>query len=145
MEKKRSLLYDLIVAIIFLPLTLLALIPMGSTFIYGILFVIGIAGLYAGWQIIQYIMVPDISEDDEKRTGELKAGTYRGIPSIPLNVFQAIGLIIMGITLELPAITVGTSTFSLGYVIWGPICSLILIVTYFFAKKYIQLDFDWEK
>jgi len=143
--KKRSLLYDLIAAIIFLPLTLLALIPMESTFIFGLIFVLGIAGIFSGWQIFQYIMIPDISEDDEKRTGELKAGTYRGIPSIPLNVFQAIGLVIMGSLLELPSITVGTSTFSIGYVIWGPICSLILIVTYLYAKKYIQIDFDWEK
>ncbi|MHA1488904.1 MAG: MFS transporter [Promethearchaeota archaeon] len=142
--KKRSLLYDLIAAIIFLPLTLLALIPMESTFIYGLIFVILIAGMYAGWQILQYIIVPDISEDDEKKTGELKAGTYRGIPSIPLNIFQAIGLIIMGSILELPDITVGTSTFSLGYVLWGPLCSVILLVTYIYAKKYIQIDFDWE-
>ena len=143
--KKRSLLYDLIAAIVLLPLTLLALIPMESTFIYGLIFVILIAGMYSGWQILQYIMIPDISEDDEKKTGELKAGTYRGIPSIPLNVFQAIGLIIMGSMLELPDITVGTSTFSLGYVLWGPLCSVILLVTYLYAKKYVQIDFDWEK
>ncbi len=143
--KKRSLLIDLIAAIIFLPLTLLALIPMESTFIYRIFFILGIAGIYSGWQVFQYILVPDISEDDEKKTGELKAGTYRRIPSIPLNIFQAIGLIIMGSMLEFPDITVGTLTFSLGYVLWGPICSLILIVACLYAKKYVQLDFDWEK
>lgn len=142
--KKRSLLYDLIAAIFFLPLTLLALIPMQSNFIYGVLFILGIAGIYSGWQIFQYIMVPDISEDDEKKTGELKAGTFRGFPSIPLNVFQAIGLIIMGSILELPDITIGTSTFSIGYIVWGPICSLILIITLLYTKKFVQIDFEWE-
>ncbi len=144
--KKRSLLYDLLAAIIILPFTLLALIiPMGSTFIFGILFILGIAGVMGGWFLFQSIMIPDISEDDEKTTGELKAGTYRGVPSIPLNIFQAIGLIIMGAMLELPEITVGTLSFSMGYVIWGPICSLILIVAYLYSRKFIELDFEWEK
>ncbi|MHA1764082.1 MAG: MFS transporter [Promethearchaeota archaeon] len=143
--KKRTLMYDLIAAVIFLPFTLIGLIPMQSTLIYGIIFVLGIAAIYSGWQILQYIMIPDISEDDEKATGELKAGTYKGIPSIPLNFFQAIGLIIMGSILELPEISVGSSSFSIGYVLWGPICSAILLITLFYAKKYITLDFEWEK
>ncbi len=143
--KKNSVLYDFLVAIIFLPFTLLALIPMESTFLYGIFFILGIAGIMGGWFLFQSIVIADISEDDEKTTGELKAGTYKGFPSILLNIFQAAGLIIMGITLELPDITVGTSTFSMGYILWGPICSLILIVAYLFAKKYVLLDFEWEK
>ncbi|MHA1845780.1 MAG: MFS transporter, partial [Promethearchaeota archaeon] len=143
--KKKSLLYDLLAAVIFLPLTLLSLIPAISAVIFGILFLLGMAGIMSGWFIFQSIMVPDISEDDEKATGELKAGTYRGFPSIPLNIFQAIGLMIMGSILELPEITVRSSTFSLGYVLWGPVCSLILLVAYFYARKFIQLDFEWEK
>ncbi|MBA7704881.1 hypothetical protein ES703_113704 [subsurface metagenome] len=51
----------------------------------------------------------------------------------------------MGILLELPKIDVGTATFSIGHVIWGPICSLILIVAYFYSRKFVKLDFDWEK
>ncbi len=143
--KKRSLLYDFLAAIIFLPFTLLALVPMETTLIYGILFVFGIAGVMGGWYLFQSIFIADISEDDEKSTGELKAGTYKGVPSIPLNIFQAIGLLILGGILELPEITVGTSTFSIGYVLWGPICSVILIAAYLYSRKYIKLDFDWEK
>jgi len=90
-------------------------------------------------------MIPDISEDDEKRTGELKADTFRGIPSIPLNIFQAWGLIMMGAILELPSISVGPSAFSIGYILWSPICSVILIVTLLYARKYIKLDFEWEE
>jgi len=143
--KKRSLLYNFLLAIILLPLTLVALIPMGSTLIYGILFVLGIAGIMGGWYLFQSVFIADISEDDEQKTGKLKAGTYRGLPSIPLNIFQALGLLLLGITLGLPKISVGTSTFSIGYVLWGPICSLILIVAYFYSKKFITLDFEWEK
>ncbi|TFG12932.1 MAG: MFS transporter [Promethearchaeota archaeon] len=143
--KKRCLLYIFLSAIVFLPFTLLALIPMISTFIYGLLFIIGIAGCIAGWYLLQPIYIADIAEDDEKTTGELKAGIYKGFPSIFLNIFQSLGLLMMGIILSLPTITVRNSTFSIGYILWGPICSVILIIAYLYSKKYVKLDFEWEK
>jgi GPH family glycoside/pentoside/hexuronide:cation symporter len=143
--KKPSILYIFLSLILFLPFTLLGMIPMESFFIYGMLFTLGIAACTGGWFLIPPVVIADITEDDEKTTGELKAGMYSGFPSIFLNIFQALGLFIMGIILELPDITVGTSTFSLGYVVWGPIVSLILIVAYVYTRKFIQLDFEWEK
>ncbi|MBA7504581.1 hypothetical protein ES706_03227 [subsurface metagenome] len=143
--KKRSLLYIFLVAIIILPFSLLGLIPMDSSIIFGILFILGLAGAMAGWFLLPPVFISDITEDDEKTTGELKAGIYKGFPSIVLNLFQIVGLLIMGVLLELPKIDVGTATFSIGHVIWGPICSLILIVAYFYSRKFVKLDFDWEK
>ena len=143
--KKRCLLYIFLSAIIFLPCTLLALIPMTSTFIYGLLFIIGIAGCIAGWYLLQPIYIADIAEDDEKTTGELKAGIYKGFPSIFLNIFQSLGLLMMGLILSLPSISIRNSTFSIGYILWGPICSVILIIAYLYSKKYVKLDFEWEK
>ena len=138
--RKRSLLYIFLTAIIFLPFTLLGLLPMGSTFIFGIIFILGITGCMGGWFLFPSIMYADIAEEDEKSTGELKAGIYTGFPSIILNLFQALGLFIMGMILELPSL--GTLTYSIGQVIWGPICLLILICAYFFARKFIKLDFE---
>jgi len=143
--KKQSVLYIFLVAIIFLPFSLLGLISMNFSQIFGIIFILGLAGCMAGWFLLPVIFIADITEDDEKRTGELRAGIYNGFPSIILNLFQTIGLLLMGIILELPKITVGTTTFSLGYVIWGPICSLILVIAYFYSRKLVQLDFEWEK
>jgi len=137
--RKRSLLYVFLTAIVFLPLTLLGLLPMESTFIFGIIFILGITGCMGGWFLFPSIMYADIAEDDEKSTGELKAGIYTGFPSIVLNLFQALGLFIMGLILALPSLGL---TYSIGYVLWGPICSLILIGAYFFAKKFIKLDFE---
>ena len=138
--RKRSLLYIFLTAIIFLPFTLLGLLPMGSTFIFGIIFIVGITGCMGGWFLFTGIIYADIAEDDEKSTGELKAGIYKGFPSIVLNLFQALGLFIMGMILELPSM--GTLPYSIGYVVWGPICSLILIGAYFFTRKFIKLDFE---
>jgi len=137
--RKRSLLYIFLTAIVFLPFTLLGLLPMGSTFIFGVIFIIGITACMGGWFLFPSIMYADIAEEDEKSTGELKAGIYVGFPSIVLNLFQALGLIIMGMILELPSWGL---PYSIGQVIWGPICAVILICAYFFARKFIKLDFE---
>ena len=143
--KKKSLLLLFLFAIILLPTSLIGLIPFATNIAFGIIFILIIAVALSGWALFPYIYKADMAEDEEKRTGELKAGLYDGFPSIILNIFQAFGPMVIGLVLSLPMITVGALTYSFGLVLWGPICSLILIVAYFFTKKYIQLDFDWEK
>ena len=143
--KKQALMYLYIFAIILLPTTLIGLLPFAANAVFGIIFILIIAAVLSGWNLFPYIYMADLAEDDEKRTGQLKAGIYAGFPSILLNIFQAFGPLIIGAILSLQDITVGALTYSLGLVIWGPICSLILIVAYFFTKKFVKLDFDWEK
>lgn len=144
--KKATLLLVFLLAVFFFPVTLLALIPMESYIILGIIFMMGIAAILGGWFLFPYIVYADVAEDDEKTTGELKAGIYAGFPSIILNIFQAVGAILIGALFELPDIVVGTGDpFSLGLLVFGPICSIILLVSYFYTKKYVTLDFEWEK
>jgi Na+/melibiose symporter-like transporter len=143
--KKKTLLYVFIVGIILLPITLLGLIPLESYLIVGIFFIVGIAALLGGWYLFPYILDADMAEDDEKSTGELKAGIYTGFPSILLNIFQALGVFILGVVISLPNITVGSSSFSVGLILWGPICSIILICSYIYTKKLLTLDFEWER
>ncbi len=144
--KKRALLYVFLFGGVFLWFTLIGLIQTDLTLIFGIIFIIGIAGMLGGWFLFPYIIYADLAEDDEKSTGELKAGTYAGYPAIILNIFQAIGVFGLGVAIDnLPNINVGTLTFSLGLVVWGPICSIILLITYFYTRKCVQLDFEWEK
>ena len=142
--KKQTLLYVFILGIIFLPITLLGLIPMESYLLLGIIFIIGIAAILGGWYLFPYILDADMAEDDEKSTGELKAGIYTGFPSILLNIFQAFGVLTLGIIVSLPNIVVGDSSFSIGLILWGPICSIILICSYVYTKKLLTLDFEWE-
>ncbi len=143
--KKQSLLYVFLIAAVFLPISLIGMIPMESTFIFGMIFILGIAAILGGWFLFPYIMYADLAEDDEKRTGELKAGIYTGFPSIVLNLFQALGTYILGIAIALPNITVGNLSYSIGYVLWGPICSGILICSWLYTRKFVTLDFEWEK
>ncbi len=90
------------------------------------------------------IWFADLAEDDQKRTGEMKAGIYIGFPSIALNLFQALGPIILGAVNEIAYSIPGTAV-PIGLVLWGPVCSLFLIVAYFVARNYIKWGFDWEK
>lgn len=144
--KKPTLLYILLFAMIYLLLTLVGLLPMAANLVFGLIFIIGIAAMLGGWGLFPYVIYADLAEDDEKSTGALKAGVYAGFPSIPLNAFQAFGVFVLGVAIEsLPDITVGTLTYSMGLVLWGPICSLFLLISYFFTRKYVKLDFDWEK
>ena len=144
--KKPTLLIIILFGIVFLPLTLVGLMPIAVNLVFGLIFIIGIAAILGGWGLFPYIIYADLAEDDEKGTGNLKAGVYAGFPSILLNAFQAFGVFILGFFIEnLPDIDVGPLTYSLGLVLWGPICSIILIVAYLYTRKYIKLDFDWEK
>jgi len=119
---------------------------MDSYLILGILFIAGVGAILGGWYLFPYIVYADVAEDDEKSTGDLKAGTYTGFPSIILNIFQAIGAIVIGLMFSLPSITVGSlDPYSIGLAFFGPICSVILLVSYFYTKKYVNLDFEWEK
>ena len=147
--KKKALLYIFILATAFLPISLLGLIPMNSYLVIGIIFIVGIGAILGGWFLFPYIVYADVAEDDERSTGELKAGIYTGFPSIILNIFQALGAFLIGSILSLPKLeryyVAEPYSFSIGLLIFGPIVSLILLISYFYTKKYVELDFDWEK
>ena len=135
-----------------MPISLLGLIPsqLGLTYlIIGIIFIVGIGAILGGWFLFPYIVYADVAEDDEKETGELKAGIYAGFPSIILNLFQALGAFVIGSILSLPKLerfyVAEPYSFSVGLIIFGPIVSIILLCSYFYTKHLVKLDFDWEK
>jgi len=144
--KKYSLLNVMLLGVFFLPFTLLGLIPLANYMILGIIFIIFIGAILGGWFLFPYLIYADYATDDEKATGSLKAGVYAGFPALILNAFQAFGVMVLGVAIEsFPAITVGSAIYSFGLVIWGPICSVVLLIAYLYTKKYVILDFKWEK
>ena len=142
--KKPTFTLILFAGVIILPLTLVGLIPGQVGFLFGIIFVLGIAMVLGGYYLFPYIWLADTAEDAEKKFGEgRKSGLYAGFPQVLLNVFQAGALFMTGLILSLP--NVPGKDFSYGYVLWGVWCSIIFLIAYLFTKKYITLDFDWEK
>ncbi len=140
--KKQTMLFIYILAALVLPITLLGLIPLNNFLFVGLFFMIGIGASLGGWYLLPAIIFADLAEYDERTTGELKAGTYTGVPSIFLNIFQALGVFLLGVINELPRITVGSLSYSMGLIIWSPICSLILLIAFFYTRKYLILDIE---
>ena len=58
--KKPTLLIVFIFAIVFLPITILSLIPMDSTLILGVVFIAGVAAILGGWYLFPYIVYADV-------------------------------------------------------------------------------------
>ena len=121
--------------------------------IFGFAFMLGIAGSLGGWFLFPAIYYADLAQDDQISTGELKAGIFAGFPSIILNLFQALGTFILGQLYRfLPDVTVGTYiypvsnalTFNMAEVIWGPIVFVFMLITFFYTKYLVKLDFEWE-
>ncbi len=142
--KKQTFLIILITGIIILPFSLIGLIPGGVGLIVAILFILGIAAFLGGYYLFPYIWLADTAEDAEVKFGEgRKSGLYAGFPQILLNIFQAIALFVTGFILGLP--NVPGQDFSWGYVLWGVWCSFVILIALLFTKKFITLDFKWEK
>jgi Na+/melibiose symporter-like transporter len=146
MGKKRSLLYIFLFAVVFLPMTSLVLIVAIPRLILGIIFIIGATGVLGGWFLFPYIIYADVAEDDEKRTGQLKAGIYTGFNSIFLNLFQAFGVFVLGTAISaLPSIALMGKEVAWGLIVFGPISSFILLIALLYTNRYVKLDFEWEK
>ncbi|MBD3349995.1 MAG: MFS transporter [Candidatus Lokiarchaeota archaeon] len=144
--KKRTLLDVFLVGIIAPPFSILGAFSFARNFIFGVVFIFFIALMQSGWALFPYIIYADMAEDAKVKDGELKTGLYTGFPALILNVFQAASLYLTGWLTELPVVdNGGPAPFTMGYVIWGPIVTVFFMVTLWVIKKYIKLDFDWEK
>lgn len=139
--KKRVLQYVLLYQACSLPLSLVGLVP-GAPLLRGIVFVVGMTAGMAGWGLFPYMIYADVAEDHARRTGEYKAGLFQGFSSVPLNIFQAISLFATGWLLDLPLVA-GT-TYSWGYLLWGPLGAVYVVVAFLILKRWVQLDYAWE-
>jgi len=140
--KKRTILIAFLVSVVVLPFALVPMIPLPSLFVFGLLFIPSVAVGLGGWELFPYVIYADMADNEAKQgNGIMKAGLYAGFPFLPLNIFQSIALFIAGLLLELPMYAFQVGQKSLGYVIWGPLCAIVLLGAYFYLKKFIQLDF----
>lgn len=144
--KKKALILIFIWAICALPFgAIIPLLPFEDFTIPTVVLVLIISSALGGWFLFPYILYSDLAENNEKtgEKSELKSGLYNGFPSILLNIFQGVGWLLIGSILLLP--DAPSRDYSWGYLLWAPIGSIILIVALLYLKKFITLDFDWEK
>ncbi|MHA1298512.1 MAG: MFS transporter [Candidatus Helarchaeota archaeon] len=103
MSKRKSkhwaLSLSLMIVTLVIPFSILGLFPFEA---FGFIYIAFIAAGISSWYLFPYVIIADIAEDDELRTGEKRAGMYTGFNSIPLNLFQAIAMIVSGFIFSLP-------------------------------------------
>ena len=95
--KKWSLIIGFGVLALCLPFSLIfKIIPEGMAeyigYLYGFLIGIGLSAPY----LFPYAIIADIADKDERITQESRAGMYTGFNAIPLNIFQALALLLVG-------------------------------------------------
>jgi GPH family glycoside/pentoside/hexuronide:cation symporter len=141
LSKKRSLTIAMIVLAITLPFSLIigsAGIPL-SLLLQGLIYIGLIAFAFAGYVLIPYIIMSDIAHEDALRTGQSRAGIYMGFNSIPLNLFQVVGLLIAGWLTDVRFFTIEQ-----GYRYFGPILAVFILLGTLALQK-VTMDFDFSK
>jgi GPH family glycoside/pentoside/hexuronide:cation symporter len=150
--KTKTYIYSMTYLAIIMPFMAvisLAIIPLDNLIqgsIFGFLAAIGMAGYY----LLPYAIVADIVEKDEQETAESRSGIYYGFEAIPLNFFQFLGYLLVGALLDnrfwnifnidgLFTNASGTS-FSLGYVLFGPIASIFIVLSVLIFWKFVDAD-----
>ena len=75
----------------------------------------------SGYWLYNYAILANIIDADTKQRGESRAGSYTGFDSIVLNIFQAIGYVIVGYNFAIFGKV-------LGYIYWAPIASIFILI-----------------
>ncbi|MHA1303752.1 MAG: MFS transporter [Candidatus Heimdallarchaeaceae archaeon] len=86
-------------------------------FLYCAIFAFGAAPLF----LFPYAIIADIAHKDKQETKNNRSGLYTGFQAIPLNFFQAIGLVIAGFLRNIKD--------NLGLIWLGPIVALFLLLS----------------
>ncbi|MHA1973031.1 MAG: MFS transporter [Candidatus Hodarchaeales archaeon] len=151
--KTRSFIVAMLWMAFFMPLTFIvgqiplfsSILPLGAdldVLLQALLFVILVGIGVSGFYILPYPIVADIVEEDERRTGESRAGIYYGFESIPLNFFQFCGYLVVGFLLEnLPVITDWRGfEYSQGFILWGPISVVFILFSVLIFWRFVDAD-----
>ncbi|MHA1893605.1 MAG: MFS transporter, partial [Candidatus Helarchaeota archaeon] len=119
--------------------------------IVGIVFLIFVSNGIAGWYIFPYIVYSDIALKDEIETGEPRAAFYQGFSSVPLNIFQAVSMLLTmfifnaNVIPPIPGFFKGSGEpVSFGFIWWGIFAAAFIGVSLLIFQK-VELDFDFDE
>lgn len=144
--KTKSFIYSMLLLALIMPLMsvigqleILNIVPL---ILQTLPFVAAAAFCLASYYLLPYAITGDIAEEDERRTGIRRAGSYNGFELLIMNVLgQVLGFLLVGFILELDPITnYAGNTFSIGYLLFGPICSVIIIASVILFWKFVNAD-----
>ncbi len=125
MSKKKGIKFSLIISysflLIWMPLTpLVGKIPLIPLIVQGYIFgFFAVFGMSAAF-LFPYVIIADIADKDEKDTTQNRSGIYTGFKSIPTNIAQAGGFILVGYLRSLDN--------NIGLIWLGPIVTVFLVI-----------------
>ncbi|MHA1125765.1 MAG: MFS transporter [Candidatus Heimdallarchaeota archaeon] len=119
--KKWSLIIGFGFLAVILPFSLIfQVLPAGAIkwvgYVYGFLLGIGLSAP----NLFPYAIIADIAAKDEEETNESRAGMYTGFNSIPMNIFQALAILLVGF--------VGNNDYPTRLYWFGPLATIFIIV-----------------
>ncbi|MEX2683941.1 MAG: MFS transporter [Candidatus Sigynarchaeota archaeon] len=133
MSKKRfnihkTLVVGYLVLVVTMPFSLVIGLTQENAVLQSAIFFGGLlAGLDCDY-FLQYVMLGNIVEEDEHRTGKSRSGLYHGLLDAPENFFQGLAMFLLGFILSIPDVSVGGKSFSGGYYWWGPVAAVFIIL-----------------
>jgi GPH family glycoside/pentoside/hexuronide:cation symporter len=136
---KRTLQIGLLLLAAVLPFT----VVLPPSFPLVILFALPIGAAIACMYVMRYVGTADIARADELVTGESRAGIYEGFYGVPLNIFQAIGVQLLGVILLFGEVYPPMSYPNYGIFWWGPIFAPYLVISAIILS-WITIDFDFK-
>lgn len=136
---KRTLQIALLLLAAVLPFT----VVLPPSFPLVVLFAIPIGSAIACMYLMRYVGTADIARADELVSGESRAGIYEGFYGVPLNLFQAVGVQLLGIILLLGEVYPPLSYPNYGIFWWGPIFAPYLVISALILGS-ITIDFDFQ-
>ncbi|MHA1698622.1 MAG: MFS transporter, partial [Promethearchaeota archaeon] len=123
------------------PISLIVGRTPGFTFIMAVIFMAAVAPGLAIEYLFQYVVLGNMVEEDEIRTGQSHSGIYHGFLNSPENIFQGLGFLVSGFVMALPNTTVGDKTFTIGYYWYGPVTSIFIGIGVLLLTK-IKVDLN---
>ncbi len=125
----KTLVVGYLVLIVTMPCSLIIGLTQENVVLQSAIFFGGLmAGLDCDY-FLQYVMLGNIVDEDERRTGKSHSGLFHGMLDAIENVFQGTAMLLLNIVLEFsPPVNVGVKTFSSGYYWWGPVATVFIIL-----------------
>jgi hypothetical protein len=135
--------YALIILAFLLALTPVLGILAGvvTNVLVALFYFIPLAACMAVYYLMSYIVPADIAHVDTLKTGMGRAGIYEGFKSVPLNVFQAAAVTLLGFFMEYSVVTTGGEL--LGYLWWGPVFAPFLLIAAWILRS-TNIDPNFE-
>ncbi len=139
--KQRTMIISLLILAFTLPLTVwVGSVPL-DPIVKGVIYFIPIAASMAGYYIMSYVVPADITHVDSLVTGSARAGMYEGFKGVPLNIFQAFSMFLLGFLMQWSTLQTGSEI--LGYLWFGPVFTVFVIIS-IVILLFINLDHDFE-